>query len=292
MAKKVTHSDKDNRHPYSGLTVCFGTLHKKEEVLAPLLSALGVACKATPINTDQFGTFSLETPRKLSSLETLRAKASAVFAREPEARLALASEGSFAPATSLLQSGGDREELLLVDRKLGIEIHAEAFGLGAELSSETLGATDDISAHLLKFKFPSHALIASPAELTGPYFKGINTLESLEQARQECERLSPIGKTLIAADLRAQFNPTRREVIRLAAQALVTKILSLCPACSTPGFGLIGHQGFLSCEECGLPSRFPAQELWGCLQCDHSSLKNRSDGQRLLPAEKCANCNP
>ena len=75
------------------------TMHGKERVIAPLVQrALGVHLEVpNGFDTDRFGTFSREVPRKHSAIETARAKIIAALEQIPCARVGLASEGSFGP---------------------------------------------------------------------------------------------------------------------------------------------------------------------------------------------------
>lgn len=62
---------------YQGKSVVLATKHQKEEVIRPVFEK-GLGCSIhVPMqyNTDQFGTFTNEIPRKLSADETLIQKA-------------------------------------------------------------------------------------------------------------------------------------------------------------------------------------------------------------------------
>ena len=127
MVKRATRLDKVNNHLYSGMTVYFGTKHGKEKAVIPALNQIGLCCKVVPIDTDQFGTFSGEVERVGSIRDTLRKKIEAVFKEYPEARLALASEGSFGPHPLMPLMRSDHEALLFSDRESKLEIYVEEF---------------------------------------------------------------------------------------------------------------------------------------------------------------------
>jgi len=59
----------------------------------------------------------------------------------------------------------------------------------------------------------------------------------------------------LQTELRAHANPTRMEMIRLAAEDLVKKLRSPCPACGALGFWLVEHIAGLPCGDCGAPTR-------------------------------------
>ncbi len=101
------------------------SMHGKEEVIAPLLRPLGLRVVTADIDTDRFGTFSREIPRVGSALDAARAKIAAAFARRPEVRIALASEGSFGPhpVSPLLPLA--RELVVLRRRDTDLEVCGE-----------------------------------------------------------------------------------------------------------------------------------------------------------------------
>jgi hypothetical protein len=82
-------------------------------------------------------------------------------------------------------------------------------------------------------------------------------------------------------DARAHAHPTRREAIRLATENLRDKLLSLCPACGTPGFWLVERPPGLPCADCGAPTRQTRTEVWGCPQGDRRET-------RAIPAQTLA----
>lgn len=57
--------------------VALGTMHGKEQAIAPPLAALGIRIESTAIDTDRFGTFSRNVPRSGNMLEAARSKARA-----------------------------------------------------------------------------------------------------------------------------------------------------------------------------------------------------------------------
>lgn len=84
-----------------------------------------MTCESVEIDTDEFGTFSGETARKLSVKETLQKKVEAVCKAVPDARFVIASEGSFGPHPFIGFVQCDHEVLLFFDRKNKIEIFAD-----------------------------------------------------------------------------------------------------------------------------------------------------------------------
>lgn len=76
--------------------------------------------------------------------------------------------------------------------------------------------------------------------------------------------------------------------IRLAAEDLVKKLCSLCPACGTPGFWIVERVDGLPCEACGAPTRETRAEVHGCVKCAHRETRERADRQYADPGR----CDP
>ncbi len=279
-------------HLYAGLAVYFGTKHEKEKALQGPLGKLSLKCTVVSIDTDQFGTFSGEIERVGTIKDTLRKKIQAVFERIPEARLALASEGSFGPHPSIPFIGSDHEALLLTDRELGIEIYAEEVSMKTNQSEVEFGPRDDLEAFLEKVNYPSHAIIVQPKGNNKIVFKGLNTRHGLGQAIIDAFMASPEAKVILSSDMRACFNPTRMKVIEKAGDKLVEKLLSLCPQCQIPGFAITKGLGALPCSECGVSSHVPSHVLWGCVKCVFTEERARPDGKTEIEAKDCEQCNP
>ncbi|WP_368733907.1 DUF6671 family protein, partial [Acinetobacter baumannii] len=82
--------------------------------------ALGLDCIVlTSFDTDRFGTFTREIERTGTQLDAALGKIAAAFEHGPNARVAIASEGSFGPHPWLPLG---RELVLLVVRQTGLEL--------------------------------------------------------------------------------------------------------------------------------------------------------------------------
>lgn len=81
------------------------------------------------------------------------------------------------------------------------------------------------------------------------------------------------------------------EMIRLAAEDLVAKLGSPCPACGAPGFWLIERVAGLPCGDCGASTRETRAEVHGCLKCAHRETRERPEPQYADPG-RCDYCNP
>ena len=107
------------------------TMHKKEEVIFPLLRPLGMQLSVLDtVDTDQFGSFTRDIARKGSQLEAAQSKAKKALEVSGE-RIAISSEGSFGPHPQLFFVPANIELVLFFDTRHNIEI------AGWEISSDT-----------------------------------------------------------------------------------------------------------------------------------------------------------
>jgi len=279
-------------HPYGGLRVYLGSKHKKGRALAPALEALGIECVEILIDTDQYGTFSGEVERKGSVLETLRRKTQEVFKQIPEAKLTLATEGTFGPHPYIGFISSDHEALLLTDKEQGLEIYVDEISLETNLGEKSVKSFEEVIPFLETVKFPSHGLIIQPQENLEVLFKGITEMSALEKAIVKSIDHSPSRQAKVTTDMRAHFNPTRMKVIEQVGRKLVKRLSSFCNECGLLGFWPVEHREGLPCVECGEPSRTVKEYLWGCLRCSYQEIRPREDGKTHIDAGQCERCNP
>jgi hypothetical protein len=291
MVKRDTRLGKVSNF-YEGQTVFFATKHGKEEILAPLFRGVGLACKAIPVDTDEFGTFSGEVERRGSIREILRNKIQAAARLHPSGRLFLASEGSFGPHPLIGFLPTDLESLLLWDCESRIEIYAEYLCRRPIHREVRLTARDDFRDFLRSIDFPSHAVIVHPHGKIQPIFKGLRTELEVAQAMLECFLQSEDGTVTLLTDLRADQNETRRKAIAEAGRAMIEKLQSICPECSTPGFGIVSGVPGMVCEACGEATSIPRAVLYECVRCGFVHERPRPDGKQVVHAEECEHCNP
>lgn len=286
--------DKDNKHPYAGLTVFFGTLHGKERAVRPALRGLGMDCRPVPIDTDRFGTFSGEVERRGSILETLREKTRAVFESVPEARLVLASEGSFGPHPVFGLIPSDHEALLLTDRQsqeLLVDLVSDSPRSGSiEISPPP--SLRDLECAVACLGFPEHALVVRARGSGAPIRKGLRNLLDLQTAVFECASISPDSTAVVENDLRAHMNPTRMRVIESLAEKMVERISSLCPKCHAVGFWPQQRVKGLPCNACHAPTPVLKGHDWGCGICSWMEFRSSPGQQGFADPKHCDLCNP
>lgn len=76
------------------------------------------------------------------------------------------------------------------------------------------------------------------------------------------------------------------------AERLADRLASLCPACQSPGYGIIAVEKGLPCAWCGGPSLMVRHQVFGCVICDKQEKRARSDGLTQADPGQCAYCNP
>ena len=277
---------------YAGRRITLLTQHGKESAIAPVLEpALGCRIeRVAGYDTDQLGTFTREIPRFGTQLDAARKKARIGMAMAGS-RLGLASEGSFGPDPYTGMFSSNIEVLLFIDDTLEIEVCGIHQGPGnsAHLRTKDWIAVEDFAG---KAGFPAQHLVLRPNdELDLRFRKGIADRLSLREAFSWAQGLSDAGQVFVEFDLRAHANPARMENIRRAAEDLVTKLASACPACGTPGYALIDRLTGLRCAECGAPTREPRADIWGCVRCGHRETRLRTEPVAAAPG-RCDYCNP
>lgn len=285
-----------DRFDLVGARAVIATMHGKEQVIAPVLTeALGLHCNVTEgLDTDAFGTFARERARTGTALDAARAKAEAAFALLPEARIAIASEGSFGPHPHIPWAPMGREVVLLVDRDTGIEIAGYDTTLDVRYAHVIAQSLSEAEAFAARIGFPEHALIVMGFAGDAPcpaiaLSKGIIAPDTLASAVSEAIALS--GAAFVETDMRAHLNPTRMAAIRRAAQDLVSRYASRCPACAKPGFAVTQRIAGLPCRWCGMPTTLPVTEVLACNGCGHREERPASAATSADPGH-CQHCNP
>jgi hypothetical protein len=277
---------------FEGRTLVIASMHRKEEVLKPLLEqGLGITVQvAEGLNTDLLGTFSGEVARLADPLSTARKKCELALDLSG-CDLALASEGSFGPHPAAFFLPANEEWLLLVDRKNNLEIHARHLSLETNFSGQEFHSIEELEAFASKVGFPSHGLILrkSKEELTG-VLKGITDPSLLRKAAVQLIESEKSG--YVETDMRAMFNPSRMKVIGETVQLLLQKLNSHCPSCQVPGFSVTSAEPGLPCSLCGTPSSTALAHLLVCSHCCHEEKVFFPHGKKTEDPQYCQVCNP
>lgn len=267
-------------------------MHKKQEVIAPLLSSeLGIIC--TPleaVDTDALGTFSGEVERKGSPLEALRAKCQLAIDCGWD-DIVIASEGSFGPHPQMYFAYADDEWVMFKDVKNSLEILGRHVSTHTNFNAKEVSDWKALQLFAEQVKFPSHALILRPAvDVYSEMQKGICTWEKLEEVFHSLKE--KFGSVYVETDMRAHFNPSRMAVIQRATEDLVRMLKSVCPSCNAPGYGVVEVFPGLPCEICGMPTASTHKHLYRCQHCSHSSEHLYPRGKKKESPMYCSFCNP
>lgn len=280
----------------AGASGVLATMHQKERVIGPVLAETCGLSLVVPdgLDTDRFGTFTLEVPRAGDALDAARAKAHAAWGRQPHARIAVASEGSFGPHPGIPFVALGDESVLWLDRETGLEI------VGRDVSTDTNFAHAQVDAlpAAMRFAerigFPAHAVhvlawhdgAPAPARFAR---KGIVDARTLADAIQEV--VGADGQAFIETDMRAHLNPTRMRAIERATRDLVRRLASACPACARPGFDVIARTGGRPCGGCGQPTRIATTQVLRCEACG-CTAEFPISGPAAVDPGQCDWCNP
>ncbi len=277
---------------FEGRTLVIATMHKKEDVIAPLLeSALGVKCIAgNTINTDQIGTFSGEIERTQTPIEAAISKCTAAM-QQYNCDLAVASEGSFGPHPSIFFVPADEEFLILMDKSNGLKIVTRHISTNTNFSGKEISNEDELLSFADKIGFPSHGIILKNNTTENKrIIKDIKDSESLIKAFEDLNKEGAIVSA--ETDMRAMSNPTRMKVITETTTKLIEKIKSCCPSCNYPGFSITDAITGLLCSLCNVPTRSVKAYIY---ECQHCGFKKEDLYPNKIKAENpryCDYCNP
>lgn len=279
----------------SDQVVVLGTMHGKEQVIGPILTQeLGVEV-IVPIdfNTDQWGTFTREMDRWADQRTTARVKAKQ--AMEILHRLVgVASEGSFGPHPTFPWLAVNRELVVLVDAKLGLEVVGEVVTTKTNYRQTQVSHITEALEFARQVGFPSHGLVVMASETipTHPLiFKGILTEVQLKTAMEQVLAHYPHSRVQLETDMRAMMNPTRMEAIAQATHEVVRKLCQTCPLCNYPGFERVEQQSGLNCGQCNQPTPLIRLDIYQCQHCGHRHNHLFPQG-KLADPMYCSYCNP
>lgn len=281
---------------YRGACFILPTKHAKSIAIAPpFWDKLGASILEYLVDTDTLGTFSGEVERQGNALECARRKCEwALELLGDKVEYCLASEGSFGPHPFIPFLPCDHEILYFIDRRHGFHLHLSHLSEKTNYRTEAVDSLEALQKLAEEAQFPSHALILRPngRETKLPLFKGIDAQDALKEAYKECLKHSTDGKVWVETDMRAQFNPSRMEVIGEIAIKMADRLSTLCPACNAPGWGCVGIEKGLRCEYCDQATEMVYREVFSCVLCEHTEINPRTDGLISAPQQHCGWCNP
>jgi hypothetical protein len=265
--------------PTPGAAVALVTKHGKERLVAGLLEPFGLSLVHLELDTDALGTFTRERPREGTALDAARHKLRWALEHAPQARFALASEGSFGPHPQVAWVAAGHELVLLLDRLTGLELRGDDVSSETNFGGCTARSLDEAREFAARHDFPSHALVVGP-------HKGVTDPAALERLVSEGLRDGPVP---LETDMRAHLNPTRQRAIRRAMERCFAALAARCPACAWPGFVVSEQLSGLPCEDCAGPTRAVKERVSRCGACAHV-VREPVPGR--APAGICDDCNP
>jgi len=280
---------------YNNRVAILATMHNKEKVISPLLKEhLGINLIVPQgLNTDVFGTFTREIKRPDTQIITARLKAKKALEMDDE-KIAIASEGSFAPHPLIPYIYANREIIIFLDQENDLEIIGEVFSMETNFNHQTISSLEEAEEFGEKVGFPEHGLVISFANIsTGKteFIKGITSKENLINSVETAIK-NTNGKFHIETDMRAMYNPTRMKNIALATQDLINKINSLCPQCHTPGFMINQKIPGLPCKLCHQPTSLIKAVIFQCQKCNFTQQQLFPNNQEFADPSLCEYCNP
>lgn len=267
------------------------TRHDKLALVAPAFAPLGFTVDAVEVDTDSLGTFTGEVERPANQWDTAVAKARLGMAATG-ARFGLASEGSIGPHPALPYITSATELVVLVDDEHGLVIGETDVSFDIVVSSFDVAPGDPLDDHLQRADFPRHGLIVmAAAGRGGPIVKGLHDRSELERAIATCAAASTDGRARATTDLRAHHCPSRRPIIAAAAARLAARVASCCPACDTPGWGIVRSERGAPCAACGDLVDIVVAHVEGCQRCPVELPMPIADRSPADPS-RCPSCNP
>ncbi|WP_375481298.1 DUF6671 family protein [uncultured Mycobacterium sp.] len=277
--------------PYAGALVVMGTMHGKEKQVAQAFQDVLGARVVAPrgLDTDQFGTFTGDVDRRLSPIETARAKARLAMT-STGCSYGIASEATYSTQYAVLAV--HEEILLFIDDVLDIEVVEGVNTPGAPGSPQTVRSASEAVDAARTFGFPEQGaavktMVCGNIRVFG---KGLTDSGALAGTVEAALHASDTGEACVEPDLRAHHNPSRREVLTRLADRLAHRLATRCPACASPGYGKVAVSTGLPCAACGFPTSLIAADIHGCPACEY----RRSIPRACATAEPrwCENCNP
>lgn len=277
---------------FKGRSLLIATKHEKEQIISPIFEKeLGVICFVPDhFDTDVLGTFTGEVERKFDPVTTAKQKCTLAM-DQANADIAIASEGSFGPHPSIFFVNADEEFLVFIDKKNDLEIIVKELSTTTNFNASEIRSLRALKEFANKVGFPSHGLILRQSKNDfKTIYKGITTWIKLIEAYNHL--INHSDTVYVETDMRAMYNPTRRNVIQAATHKLVEKIKTTCPACKTPGFGITSVKEGLPCSACKAPTRSILSHLYSCQKCNYQDSKDYPYDKTEEDPMYCDQCNP
>lgn len=277
---------------FGNRTIAIVTMHQKQSVIEPLIRKYLPVDNVivASIDTDKFGTFSGEIERQSDALTTVRSKIHEGL-RWSGQTLGIGNEGSFGPHPHSPFVPADEELVTLIDIKNNLEISERYLTSVTNHSHRIITSYNDLIEFAHQIRFPSHGIILK-REHNGVVTNVAKGVRTFSQLRQTYETFYTSDCSLVAeTDMRAHMNPTRMNNIKIATQHLMERIISLCPKCGSPGFGVGDIRKGLPCRQCSYPTDLILSKIYYCQNCNYADERLFTNGEKADP-QYCDQCNP
>ncbi|ERJ12705.1 DUF6671 family protein [Haloplasma contractile] len=281
---------------FKGRSGVIATMHKKEEVMKPILEGYLDIKVTVPkeFNTDEYGTFTRDIKRRGDQQEAARFKLKGALKLTGES-LGFASEGVFGPHPQAPFIPFNQELVLLYDQENNLEIVGVSSTTETNFDHKTISSYDEAYEFCKMVSFPEHAVVIKVKEnskKSKEIIKGITTEKGLTDAVEYALKKSKNGTIFIETDMRALYNPSRMKNIESATHNLIKNIYNICPDCKTPGFTVVENKKGLPCSLCGFPSRSTLSVIYRCTKCKHEKEELYPNGVKHVDPMHCSYCNP
>lgn len=277
---------------FDNRVAALGTMHQKQKVIAPLFKKeLGIAVTVPEdLDTDKFGTFTMDKKRTGSQKETAIIKAKAAM-ELLDLDMGIASEGSFGPHPAVPFGIANIELVVFIDKKLDLEIFGGHIEIVSFAHNTTAHTVDEVLAFAQTINFPKHGIVIRRSDKDyRDMIKGIVSKDELVQTSTGL--LSKYKSIWLETDLRAHVNQSRMKNIELATIDLIENIKRLCPNCQSPGFHKVSPKPGLPCELCGRPTDIPLYDVYECNKCNFTKDVIFPNQKETAYAGYCDYCNP
>lgn len=268
-----------------------GTMHGKAEAIAPPLLQLGISLAVPTLDTDRFGTFTGDVPRKGTMLEAARAKARAAI-EVSGVPVGIASEGAYGPHPVIPFVPFGRELLLWLDSTTGQEIVEVIADEEPDFDQAEISEAGELETFLGRIDLASTAVaVARRGDAPMAVAKGLRDRDSIVSAVEAALQQSGRKPVLVQTDMRAHCNRRRMRMIARLAARLAERLSTPCPACGAAGFGVVRHDRGLPCSDCGTATALTRTAVRQCSLCSFEIQSPVGDRRMASPAE-CPQCNP
>ncbi len=269
-----------------------GTMHQKEKVISPLFDKeLGIKIQVpVGLDTDKFGTFTMDKKRTGSQKETAIVKATAAM-ELLGVDIGVASEGSFGPHPAAPFGIANIELVVYVDKKLNLEIFGGHIEIVNFAHNTVAHSIEEVLEFAQKIDFPKHGVVIRRSdEDYADMVKGITNKDQLIVTATIF--LNKYKSIWLETDFRAHVNQSRMKNIKLATIDLIENIKRECPNCHSPGFHKISPKPGLPCEQCGRPTDIPLYDVYECSKCSFIKDILFPNQKETAYAGYCDYCNP